>query len=387
MFRIIGLVLVAMVEPSAASAQWTAEQRLLSMFEWIPEDLDSLDPEDISLYQRPIQGFGFVGREDIAESMLENAPSLTSTEACPERGTVADFLEQLEAEAADTRIVMLNESHFEPRHRLLVVQIAERLVEQGYEFFAAETFNIWVAEGRAPGSVPYNIGAYSYEPVYARMLRRIDELYLTTLAYEQTPEQVPENPETWEERINARETAQAANMMDALFDHDQDAKVIIFVGGGHLFEQPVNNEGREEVRWFGNRLAEATGVNHVTIYQTKCSSEGTTVWADGSETNISHQVDHFIAHPPVEFERNRPTWRREIGDIDTDIPAELLSESERVIVEAHPAGGSTEEVAIDRLMLFPGEDIPLLLPPGRYDVRSWTADGLLGGPVEISVGD
>lgn len=386
MFRII-LALAAALGPSAADAQWMAEQRLLSMFEWIPEDLDSLDPEDISLYQRPIQGFGFVGREDLAESMLENVPSLTRTDACPELGTVSDFLELLEDEAAESRIVMLNESHFEPLHRLLVMQIAERLAHEGYEFFAAETFNIWVAEGRAPGSVPHNIGAYSYEPIYARMLRRIDELGMTALAYEQTPEQVPENPDTWEERINARETAQASNMMDALFDHDPEAKVFIYVGGAHLFEQPINNEGREEVRWFGNRLAEATGVDPVTIDQTRCSSGQVVRWADGSATNSAHQVDHFIAHPPVEFERNRPTWRRDIGDIDTDIPAELLSDSERIIIEAHPAGGSTEEVAIDRLMLFPGEDIPLLLPPGRYDLRSWTADGLLAGPVEVTVGD
>lgn len=385
MIRIFIVVLV-LAFPSGASAQWTAEQQMLNLFEMIPEDLESLDPEDNS-YQNPIQILNWVGREDIAEAMLENVPTLLRTESCPEVGTLPEFLELLVEDARQTQIVMLNESHFDPRHRRIALLIAERLAEEGYQFFAAETFNINVAEGRAIGSVPYNIGAYSYEPIYARMVRGVDQAGLATLAYEQRRDQVPENPETWEARINARETAQAANLMDALFDHDPAANIFIYVGGGHLYEEPMSREGREDVRWFGNRLAEATGINPVTIMQSKCRSQGETTWVDGSQTSIAGQVDHFIAHPPLEFDRHRPTWRREIGDIDTEIPTALLSDNERIIIEAHPAGGDISEVAIDRLMVFPGEDIPLLLPPGRYDVRSWTAEGLLAGPIEVIVSE
>lgn len=385
MFQKLAIALSLLVAP-ATHAQWTAEQRLLSLFQMIPEDLESLDPEDAN-YQNPIQILSWVGREDIAEAMLENAPELIRTVDCPEIGSLNALFDEIAEDPSGPQIVMLNETHFDPRHRMVAQRLAEILAEQGFAYFAAETFNIRVAEGRVPGSVPFNIGAYSYEPIYARMLRGIDDLGLSPLAYEQRPEQQPENPETWEARINAREIAQTENLMAALFEHTPDARVFIYVGGGHLQEQPVYREGREEVRWFGNRLAEATGVNPVTIVQYPCVSESGAVWADGSETSSAGRVDYFIGHPPLEFERNRPTWRREIGDIDIEIPAELLSDNDRIVVEAHPVGGTTDDVAIERLMLWPGEDIPLLLPPGRYDLRSYTSEGLLAGPVEITVGE
>jgi len=385
MIRIFIVVLV-FVFPSGASAQWTAEQRLLGLFEMIPEDLESLDPEDNN-YQNPIQILSWVGREDIAEAMLENAPSFVSRQICPEIGSLDSLWDQVVEEARDTQIVMINESHFDPRHRWIAGLLATRLSDIGYEYFAAETFNSLVFEARDGGSVPFNAGAYSYEPIFARFLGWVDQAEMGWVAYEQRPDQQPENPETWEARINAREIAQTENLMAALFEDHPDARVLIYVGGAHLYEHPVNREGREEVRWFGNRLAEATGINPITIVQHPCVSESEAVWADGSEMRSAGQVDYFIAHPPLEFDRHRPTWRREIGDIDTEIPTALLSDNERIIIEAHPAGGDISEVAIDRLMVFPGEDIPLLLPPGRYDVRSWTAEGLLAGPIEVIVSE
>lgn len=385
MIRIF-IVVLALAFPSGASAQWTAEQQMLNLFEMIPEDLESLDPEDNS-YQNPVQILNWVGREDIAEAMLENAPSFVSRQICPEIGSLDSLWDQVVEEARDTQIVMINESHFDPRHRWIAGFLATRLSDIGYEYFAAETFNSLVFEERDGGSVPFNAGAYSYEPIFARFLGWVDQAEMGWVAYEQRPDQQPENPETWEARINARESAQAENLVAALFKQNPDARVLIYVGGIHLYEQPVVRPEREEVRWFGNRLAEATGINPVTISQTTCDSESGTFAADGSETRASGSIDHFIAHPPLEFDRHRPTWRREIGDIDTEIPTALLSDNERIIIEAHPAGGDISEVAIDRLMIFPGEDIPLLLPPGRYDLRSYTSEGLLAGPLEVIVSE
>ncbi len=51
-----------------------------------------------------------------------------------------------------------------------------------------------------------------------------------------------------------------------------------------------------------------------------------------------------------------------------DIPKELLSDKTRVLIEARNTGEPPEAVPIDRVLLWPGETRPLLLPVGSYDL-------------------
>ncbi|WP_421787591.1 hypothetical protein [Hyphobacterium sp.] len=384
MFRMLLVMVLAI--GSLAEAQTTREQRIDGLFDVIDENAVGFDPST-SQFHMAAQALIYVGREDLFREFVEQAPFLDRSNDCPVTGTLADFRDTVIDGAAQTRIVIVNEAHTNARHRLLPAELASWLAPLGYRYFAAETFSAESLEMRSENEVLAGTGTYSFEPIFARSLRQIADLEYSFVAYEQRSDQRTGDHSDMVSRIHEREIAQTQNLIAAVFDHDPDARVLIHVGHAHVLERPHVGRDGSETRWFANRLAEATGIDPITIDQTECAADSTISFANGSETRKSGLVDHFIAHPPVEFERNRPTWRREIGDIDTDIPAEFLSDSERIIVEAHPAGGSTEEVAIDRLMLFPGEDIPLLLPPGRYDLRSWTADGLLGGPVEITVGE
>jgi hypothetical protein len=385
MVRIFCLVLVLAIAPDA-KAQWTAEQRLLSLFDQIPDQLDSIAADDPML-QMAAQMLTVVGREDLSVAAMTQSVGHREIALCPETNALDSFWESIIEDANRTQIVMINESHFEPRHRVIVGQLAERLIHEGYTYYAAETLQRSVYDDLFGGEIRFNSGSYSYEPIFARILRAIYASGFRLEAYEQLPGQHVENPPTYIDRIHAREIAQTENLIAAIFGHDADARVLIHVGHSHVMETPRPTRGEQEIRWFANRLAEATGIDPVTIEQTYCRSETVSTGADGSATSISGAVDYFIAHPAIEFDRNRPTWRREIGDVDTEIPTELRSDNQRVIVEAHPVGMPTEEVAIDRVMLWPDDDIPLLLPPGRYDLRSFTSEGLLAGPVEVTVSE
>jgi hypothetical protein len=77
---------------------------------------------------------------------------------------------------------------------------------------------------------------------------------------------------------------------------------------------------------------------------------------------VSHPVEAFVDH--------RPRWRREAGDIPTDIPPSLRPTDEPLVIEAFAWGEPFDAVPVDRVFVEPGEDLPLLLPPGRYRVRA-----------------
>ena len=55
------------------------------------------------------------------------------------------------------------------------------------------------------------------------------------------------------------------------------------------------------------------------------------------------------------------------------------------IVEARLADEPDEAVPVDRLLVRPGETLPMLLAPGRYRVESWTRERGWSAPVTVVV--
>lgn len=145
----------------------------------------------------------------------------------------------------------------------------------------------------------------------------------------------------------------------------------------------------------GRALSRATGVDPLTISQTPCLAPGATPVAvlpqaeryRGTEDFVP-PVDMFVGHPGMTYRDHRPTWRREIGDRDVAIPASLRPDAEMVIVEARDMNQPDSAVPMDAVLARPGEDIPLLLPPGRYRLSAYTKGGpIIAGPVIAEVED
>jgi hypothetical protein len=64
----------------------------------------------------------------------------------------------------------------------------------------------------------------------------------------------------------------------------------------------------------------------------------------------------------------------------------MRSRQQRVIVEARTPAQRADEVPSDRLMLYPGESLPLLLPAGKWRLTGWREDGSRLAAVEVRLG-
>jgi len=326
------------------------------------------------------------GREDIAAKRERSNRATPVCEAMPD-----DPLDLIVREARKTSIVIINESHESPRDRYFIGKVLTALRSLGFDTYAGETLS--QAGNLDHAGVLGSDGWYSNEPMFARTLLTARRLGYRLVPYERTAEQDKARAaaEPQESSINRREKSQTENLMAAIFSKQPGTRVVIHVGHSHVRERQTPDYPTHD-EWMAERLKAATGIDALTIDQTMCDANGAaTVIArnrkgpDGARMEGS-PVDLYVGHPALAFREGRPEWRRAIGDIDVPVPGILQGRDERVMVEARRSGASLAEVPMDRVLLFPGEQLPLLLPPGRYRVDGFTAAGRIEvGAVEIEV--
>lgn len=326
------------------------------------------DPADWT--DRENQVLSIFGREALATSYggFKDTP-------CTMAATNEDPLSLIRRKARDTSIVMINESHTRTDTRAFIGDVAVALREEGYTHFAAEGF------GNGPGfafrldkierSYPQDKdGPYMSEASYGRLFRQIKDLGYTTVAYE-LYQNVTADPSDSFAQINERDEAQAENLMEAVLREAPGTKILIHVGYSHLRETLVQRDGVVVGKWLGLRLKEKTGIDPLTISQTHCQSGGPFGLSGPPESAADNPfADIFINRAPPEFVRGRPGWRVERGDMLVDIPEALLPTDDWHVVEARAASEPDDATPMDRVLVLPGEDVALALPPGKYRLRA-----------------
>ncbi len=365
----------------------------LSLFEQLPASLEGFAPQGRA-QAVAVRNFTMAGREDLA---LRVQPGLYDLPPCPLARE--DGIDAAIAAAREAQIVIINEAHNQPRHRWTIAQLGGALSDQ-FTVFAAETFN-HVRLTMRPASGP--LGWYDREPVFARQVNALRERGYRFAAYEIRLGQRDSSVTDPIERIAMRQEAQAENLIADVLEEEPDARLLIHVGHSHVFEAPqALGEDQAPLRWFAARLKDRTGIDPLTISQTHCalaapeaSADGAPasppaeilawpVLVDGASLVPADAVDLFLAHPPMSFTDLRPDWRRQAGDVAVDIPQSLRPAEQAVIIEARPPGASLDAMPGDRVLLFPGEIAPVLVPPGDWVLTAWTRDGAFGEPVSLS---
>ena len=354
-----------------------------------PDTLEGYAPDGNELGMAT-QLFSFVGREDLTQRLQENA---YARPLCPVLRE--DGLQAVVEAVGDARVVMINEAHDDPYHRWVIARLAEALAPD-FTVFAAETFSNEVDTDALVPEASMDIGWYSSEPIYGRQLRTLVDLGYRFAAYEITQEQrLVDRSEGFRASIAEREEAQAVNFIANALESYPDARILVHVGYSHLNEVG-GEDGEDTSRWFAARLRDKTGIDPLTITQTSCNVEaGTRVGSliesplvNGSDLPVTQRqpgwVDLFLGRPPMTFTDGRPDWRYAIGDQPVAIPETLTSDAGRVIIEARTPGEGVEMIPVERLMLYPGETLPLLLPQGEWVLTAWTEDGPLAGPVTVN---
>ncbi len=147
--------------------------------------------------------------------------------------------------AKNNQIVILNEDHYYPKHRLFAMQLLEVLKQNNYTYISAEAY----IENKKSDSIQNNNNAtYTREPFYGHFLRKAKQMGFIVLGHENMDSKVE------------RELGQAQNIKKIL-DKEPKAKIFAYVGHAHLEKKFLNK------KWMAQHLMEMTNIEPVTIDQ------------------------------------------------------------------------------------------------------------------------
>jgi len=154
--------------------------------------------------------------------------------------------------AENSRMVMFNENHFFPNHRILLKELLPKLKEKGFDYLALEALGPQQDSLLNAGNKPtLDTGFYTREQHFAELIRTGQELGFTFVGYENF------------NREKNREQGQAKNLYDKTFGKDNSAKVVVLAGMDHILEQPTQ-KGKS---WLGHLLHEQYELDPLTISQ------------------------------------------------------------------------------------------------------------------------
>ncbi len=347
-------------------------------------ELYQSDPDNPSANGWWNQAVAMLGREDMLGTGERSFDDPSSFVCEPD--TPGDAINQLVELARAHSLVIINEHHAMPGHRVFIRELALRLKDEDFTHYAAETLSPMV---EPTGSTPVRTdeGYYTADPVMARLISDVRAAGYTLVPYEQRGDQRALEDAPLEQQINAREDAQTSNLIDAVLGAAPKTKLIVHVGHSHVAELPVHG-----TPWMAARLKERTGIDPLTISLTACRAPGEVPVLSTRAVNASGEArpmftDVMVGLPLPELEDGRPTYRAALGDRPVAVPVPLLPDAEPVVIEARRAGAPLYQEPVDRLYLAPGEMLPLMLPPGRYDVMSFNAAGTVAGPAEVMVSE
>jgi hypothetical protein len=306
-----------------------------------------------------------MGREDLA---VYDVPVRIAKKACKpllRDGKPVDPVAYIAEAARAAPITMISEGHGEPMTRYFNQQVATALRPLGYGAYAAETFSKDIGE-TGPAIPLYEDGFYSREPIYGRLIRKLRELGFRFVPYEADIPTLEKYPPI--EREGPRRAEQAANLAARM--KQQSAKLLVHAGMGNHSEYVLP----DRLKNTGARFTEMTGLDPLTIEALAFEAPAATpVVCDPAEfADRPHTFDIHVALPKVTFQRGRPAWRLSAGDHFAEVPEALRRADQIAVYEARSAGERTDSTPMERLLLRPGENLPLLLPPGRYDLSVWT---------------
>jgi hypothetical protein len=264
--------------------------------------------------------------------------------------------------AKENQIIMLNEDHYYPKHRLFAMELLETLKSNGYQYISMEGFNDSTENWMTPN---YRNGIYTDEPYFAHFIRKAIALGFTISGHE-----------NFEKGID-RELGQAKNIIKIL-EKDPNAKIFIYVGHGHL--EKKSNDGKRMAEYF----KDLSGINPVTINQVLVCADTKQeltliprVYLNDT-TMVKSSADYFLVNnlkPSLKVIYPKAIFKKAI------IKSESFSDykNKEVLVEVIDSKeyDSLKNLAIplESFLSIPrGKEINYELPVGKYHIYVKTED-------------
>jgi hypothetical protein len=283
------------------------------------------------------------------------------------------------------QIIILNEAHHQPYHRIFTTSLLEDLYRQGFRYFGAEAVWNWDTLLNKRKYPILETGFYLQEPCFGNLVREALRIGYVVFSYESTREK------TDSAGINLREVDQALNIKKVL-DKDPKAKILIHCGFDHLVETPYFSWGKA----MAGRLTEYTGINPLTIDQHRFTEHSTSEYENPyfKMTNLldyavfvdsvgyvfngvpAHKdYDARVYHPRTRWTNGRPHWIFEGGrkpfnvsdEIDVSYPCLVFAYISTELL--HVKKDSDRVVPFDVIELKDKKDKKdLSLTPGQYSI-------------------
>ena len=278
--------------------------------------------------------------------------------------------------AKSEQIVILNEAHHKPIHRVFTKKLLKGLFKNGYRYFGLEALpncdyvpsevcDSLLNERGYPLNSPLS-GTYVTEPQMSNLIREAIDIGFKLFPYDRFGE--------------GRESYQAAYIAKVL-DQDPDAKILILCGGYHLLESEIRGK-----RFMGYYLKEKTGIDPFTIYQDilierNCTQESPFLeMMDYDEEKVFlneagdfyngradfEMFDALVYHPRTKYMWNRPSWLVNfegnqvfyVKGIEVGYPC---------IIKAYNINEGNELVPVDIIEKeYEFDPTVLVLPKGKY---------------------
>lgn len=297
--------------------------------------------------------------------------------------------------------VFFNEAHNIPLTRTLTVAMLPALRREGFDYLAVETLyddDTRLAQRGYPTAAS---GFYVNEPIYGEMVRSALKLGFKVVAYESDQPGTPD----------ARERAQARNLVERIFRKDPKARVVVNAGYAHIQKHGPYLGGRSMAEYF----AAMTGIEPLSIEQTMMiphpDPPSDHPWytavmqakrpdvpfvfvdAEGKAWSLRDGYDASVFFPPAKMRRERPTWLSLLGLRRPVFVSgrSLCDDTWPCLVEALYADEGDDAVAADRVLFDPPPNPPplhdrlrslrgatqteLYLRPGSYRLRVTAGDG------------
>jgi len=364
--------------PISLGQKSAALQRLGTARSWVGDTVGALDAFDEAFYvkanlatDKPKKGL------DEARAMLANHK-------------VENAIAAIVREARGRQVVILNEAHHMPRDRAFALEVARELRKLGFEYLAMETLAPTVDDLARRGYPVAATGHYSQEPEFGDYIRQSLALGYQPVAYEQSADLLERKDPDMFASMEAREEAQAQNLVDRVFKDHPHARVLIHVGYGHLAKGLTEMGDGRKLAWMAERLRAKTGIDPLCIDQANAAQsapftvraletvafesrdDAAVVLRDSTQEHAywpgSDAVEMQVIHRTARTMNGRPDWLSMHGlRQPRAIPPKLLPKSGRRLVQAFVAGESADAVPIDQVLVTAGEPLPVfMLPKGKF---------------------
>lgn len=308
-----------------------------------------------------------------------------------ESAAAQDAIDAIVAQARKHQVVILNEAHHIPQHRVFASRLARELRKIGFDYLACETLDDRIAAPLGSGMVEKRAGFYSREPMYGEFLRSALRDKWKVVSYDSGGRTEAKD---MTERMRLREQEGLENLMQRIFTRDPQARVLIYVGYDHAHERPAPGKPAP-YPMLAEILAKRLGTDPLTIDQaamfaypdragehplyrqvldrfTRARPFVLKAKRGGYEVLGSSRgrVDMQVVHPDdVRLtETGRPLWMSaQAGLAPHAVPSDLLPAKGRRLIQAYHMEDSSEAVPADMVMVEAGKKAPMLmLAPGRY---------------------